>query len=209
MQPIYVFIAVLSAIAAKLIYDSAIGKRKANKSLVNLANKQNEIKLIYNNAETKAKDIKPQDDLAEQAAAFQQIAKSHQDVIKMLKQADYLRKLFVSQVQHLPRHYQISLEKKETRLSANWLTKHDIDDRHALYTKATKGFIRQHYEQASLPILELTRDFLEFNAVENIQLHNGRIIDMEQVNQDLEKFHLNQKLKTNLPPKPKTKVDKI
>lgn len=78
MQPIYVFIAVLSAIAAKLIYDSAIGKRKANKSLVNLANKQNEIKLIYNNAETKAKDIKPQDDLAEQAAAFQQIAKSHQ-----------------------------------------------------------------------------------------------------------------------------------
>jgi len=109
----------------------------------------------------------------------------------------------------LPRHYQISLEKKETRLSANWLTKHDIDDRHALYTKATKGFIRQHYEQASLPILELTRYFLESNAVENIQLHNGRIIDMEQVNQDLEKFHLNQKLKTNLPPKPKTKVDKI
>lgn len=116
MQPIYVFIAVLSAIAAKLIYDSAIGKRKANKSLVNLANKQNEIKLIYNNAETKAKDIKPQDDLAEQAAAFQQIAKSHQDVIKMLKQADYLRKLFVSQVQHLPRHYQISLEKKKQGL---------------------------------------------------------------------------------------------
>ncbi len=209
MQPIYVFIAVLSAIAAKLIYDSAIGKRKANKSLVNLANKQNEIKLIYNNAETKARDIKPQDDLAEQAAAFQQIAKSHQDVIKMLKQADYLRKLFVSQVQHLPRHYQISLEKKETRLSANWLTKHDIDDRHTLYTRATKGFIRQHYEQASLPVLELTRYFLESNAVENIQLHNGRIVDVEQVNQDLEKFHLNQKLKTNLPPKPKTKVNKI
>jgi len=93
MQPIYVFIAVLFCNSSKAYLWLSHWKKKSEQIPSEPSEQANEIKLIYNNAETKAKDIKPQDDLAEQAAAFQQIAKSHQDVIKMLKQADYLRKL--------------------------------------------------------------------------------------------------------------------
>lgn len=216
MQPIYIFITVLAFIAAKLIYDTTLGKSEAERTLTELSDRQAAITAIFEKVCELSKNLNPREEISDQAQLFGQITDLYNQIIAIENQIDVLEKVFNKQLQKLPATYAMKFantcEQLKTiwtsaRLNNNWDSADLIKNHRAMHMTATSRFIKSNYSQQALSILELAEKFLTNTMT--IQLKDGRTIDKEQVKHDIEKFQLNEKLKKILPPKPKTKVVKI
>lgn len=207
MPPIYIYITVLALIAAKLIYDSTIGKSEAERTLTELSDRQAAITAIFEKVCELSKNLNPREEMAEQAKLFNDIAELHHEIINKINQCDVLEKVFQKQVQKLPKHYSGKLIGKYRKIAKSWTNATEIQTHRAMHTVTTVRFIKNNYSLQILPILELAKKSIANGMI--IQYLDGRTIDKEQVIHDIEKLHLNQKLKATLPPKQKTKVVKI
>ncbi|HAU4290863.1 TPA: hypothetical protein ACQVKY_005502 [Serratia marcescens] len=210
MEPSYIFISVLAVIAARLIYDTTIGKRKAMKTLLDLAQKQDDIRKVYDKIKQielgQHPSIKPNDELN----AFRQINLSYAMLIRMHEQCRLLDKTLFDQWNFLTRHDALKLSKKYDWLKSSWIAREQLIYGQSNFAQTCKRYIRQIYDPTNMQTLEITKEIFETNPmIEEIKLNENRTIDAERVQQDIDKWNLNQKLQATLPPRPKTKVVKI
>lgn len=209
MEPAYYYIIILSLIAARLIYDTTLSQSAANKTLFEIVKLQAEIKELfertYHIENPPHLEVEPN----KNTGLFARIDHSYNCMMIMVDRCKYLKSVFLSQCDKLPSSYSKKLMLKIVSLENGWITRNNLRDHHKNFEDITKKYIADYYNATRLPMLEFTDEFFKENSIEKIKRPDGSIIDKEKINQDMDKWHLNKKLKEKLPPKAKAKVNKI
>ena len=209
MEPIYYYIIILSLIAARLLYDATLRKSAANKTLLKMVHLQDEIKELFE--KTYSIDYQPHLDLDpnKKSELFAQTNHSYNCLMINARHCKYLNGIFAHECDALPYYLRKKLTLEYLKSGTKWLNEKHLRDYHREFLDGTKKYIAEHYNPTNWSMLEFSREFFAENAVEQIKRPDGSIIDKEKINQDMNKWQLNKKLNEKLPPKAKTKVNKI
>lgn len=208
MEPFYIYITALTLIAAKLIYDSTIRKRKATRLYLDICDMRLELEKLMGKSDLIAMSIVNTDKIEqsyENLRTYRQLQLDMYHIINKLKDMETrLAKL----TQHIP-NYSANYLDYELRFPEHISRKEkEIHAAHKEFLKSAKFHVVAFYTPHSLPMLKLAAYIL--NEVGDLKLNSLDLeIDCATLFQTIEKLELNQKLQHKLPPKPKAKVNKI
>lgn len=207
MEPIYLFIAVLSVIAARLIYDSTIATMYSNRTLNELKQKNTQLKNLFNKINEIQKRVLNPDEIDKANQNFELLHETRKEIYETARAVKPINQKFQSQIQRLPRHLYSKMFHKLSKIE--WLDHPEIQQANNSFFTTLKLYIMENYQPTNIAIVKFTDTFFLYEGMEIIRFDDGTELNKGQVREHLEKINLNEKLHSTLPPRPKTKINKI
>jgi hypothetical protein len=207
MEPSYIFILFLACIASKLIYDTSIGKKAAYNKLNEIHAENERMKLSIDYLTFWERNMDNPSMFEQSTSLIARFQYEHDTLNRKYSERNHLETEFWRLIERLPRHEHNKLKTKYHCLSDTWISKGKINDIHDSFFLNIKRFINRSYSTNNLTSLRFAMTYLEM--ADCMTLNDGTQIDKESVQHQIDKWELNEKLKTTLQPKKKTKVVKI